>query len=249
LSALKILIVDDEPPARVRLRALLEDCSAPAIEVVGEAAHGREALAKCESLNPELILLDIRMPEMDGIELAQHLAKLPQPPGVIFTTAYDDYALKAFEVSAVDYLLKPIRLERLQSALNRARNIKPLAPHALAQLAHRPRANLSIQDSGRVHLIPLADVIYLRAELKYVTVRTAAREYLLDESLSQLEQEFSDVFVRIHRNCLVAKAYITGFERISEGGESRWLTLLKGLGEKLPVSRRQQFVVREFARR
>jgi two-component system response regulator AlgR len=249
VTALKVLIVDDEPPARTRLRALLADLREPPHEIVGEAAHGGEALRQCETLAPDLVLLDVRMPEMDGIELAQHLAKLPQPPVVIFTTAYDDYALKAFEVSAVDYLLKPIRLERLQSALNRAQQMKPLAAHALAQLAHRPRSNLSIQEAGRVHLIPLADVIYLRAELKYVTVRTARREYLLDESLSQLEQEFRDIFVRIHRNCLVAKAYIAGFERVYDAGESRWVALLRGLDERLPVSRRQQFVVREFARK
>lgn len=249
MSALKILIVDDEPPARNRLRALLADCKEPPHEVVGEAAHGRAALEECEITHPDLILLDIRMPEMDGIELAQHLAKLEQPPAVIFTTAYDDYALKAFEVNAVDYLLKPIRLERLQSALNRVQHIKPIPAQTLARLSHRPRSNLSIQEAGRVHLIPLAEVIFLRAELKYVTVRTPRREFLLDESLSQLEQEFAEHFVRIHRNCLVAKAFISGFERVTEAGESHWVTVLKGVSEKLPVSRRQQFVVREFARR
>ncbi|MGH8729460.1 MAG: LytR/AlgR family response regulator transcription factor [Burkholderiales bacterium] len=248
MSALKVLIVDDEAPARNRLRALLADCADPSLEIVGEAAQGREALEKCQIAYPDLILLDIRMPEMDGIELAQHLMKLPQPPAVIFTTAYDDYALKAFEVNAVDYLLKPIRLERLQSALSRARQIKPIPARALLELAHKPRSNLSIQEAGRVHLIPLDEIVYLRAELKYITVRTDTREYLLDESLTQLEQEFADVFVRIHRNCLVAKAFIAGFERVSEGGESRWLTLLKGLQEKLPVSRRQQNIVREFGK-
>ncbi|HET6756493.1 MAG TPA: LytTR family DNA-binding domain-containing protein [Burkholderiales bacterium] len=248
MSRLKVLIVDDELPARNRLRALLADCAEPPVEIAGEAAHGREALEKCETTQPDLVLLDIRMPEMDGIELAQHLMKLPQPPGVIFTTAYDDYALKAFEVNAVDYLLKPIRLERLQSALSRARQMKPIPQQALAQLAHKPRSNLSIQEAGRVHLIPLADIVYLRAELKYITVRTVEREYLLDESLAQLEQEFAEVFIRIHRNCLVAKACISGFERVIEAGESRWVTVLKGLGEKLPVSRRQHSVVREFGR-
>lgn len=249
MSALKVLIVDDEPPARNRLRALLADCAEPSIDIVGEAVHGRDALEKCQIAYPDLVLLDIRMPEMDGIELAQHLLKLPHPPAVIFTTAYDDYALKAFEVNAVDYLLKPIRLERLQSALLRARQIKPIPVEALARLAHKPRSNLSIQEAGRVHLIPLDAIVYLRAELKYITVRTMSREYLLDESLSQLEQEFSEIFVRIHRNCLVAKAHIAGFERTSEGGETRWLALLKDVDEKLPVSRRQQQIVREFARR
>ncbi len=131
---------------------------------------------------------------------------------MIFTTAYDDYAIRAFEVHAVDYLLKPIRLARLKEALARAR-AAPLRPEMLRELARAPRTHFSAQERGRIHLIPVADVIYLKAELKYVTVRTATREYLIEESLTRLEQEFGERFVRVHRNCLVARAAVRGFER------------------------------------
>lgn len=251
MSPLKILIVDDEAPARKRLQSLLAECSVlHPLEVVGEAAHGRDALARMQENPADLVLLDIRMPEMDGIEVAQHLSKLAGPPAVIFTTAYDDYAIAAFEVHAVDYLLKPIRPERLAYAVSRGRAIQPVSQHVLQRLALRPRENLSVQERGRVLLIPMAEVFYLKAELKYVTVKTATREYLLEESLVHLEQEFSERFIRIHRNCLVARDKVQGFERVSGGdGETGWVALLKGLDEKPPVSRRQQQIVREFKAR
>jgi two-component system, LytTR family, response regulator AlgR len=251
MSPLKILIVDDEAPARKRLQSQLAECSAlHPLEVVGEAAHGREALDWMERNAADLALLDIRMPGMDGIELAQHLSKLATPPVVIFTTAYDDYAIAAFEVHAIDYLLKPIRAERLAHAVSRARAIQPLNQQTLQRLKLRARENLSVQERGRVLLIPIAEVFYLKAELKYVTVKTATREYLLEESLVQLEQEFGERFIRIHRNCLVARDKVQGFERVSGGdGETSWVALLKGLDEKPPVSRRQQQVVREFKAR
>lgn len=249
-QALRIAIVDDEAPARNRLRDLLEDCAAKMeVEVVGEAATGREALELLQSKEADVVLLDIRMPEMDGLELARHLQKLPDPPKIIFTTAYDAYAIKAFEVRAVDYLLKPIRLGRLYDALSRARAITPLRLDVLRELGPRARTHLSVHERGRIHLIAVGDIVYLRAELKYVTLRTRAREYLLEEALTRLEQEFSDRFVRVHRNCLVAKAHVAGFEKApDEGGEPRWMVLLKGLDEKLPVSRRQQHVVRELGK-
>jgi two-component system response regulator AlgR len=247
----RIVIVDDEAPARRRLQMLLAECSAlHPLEVLGEASHGREALELLQSMSADLALVDIRMPEMDGIELARHLAKLPAPAAVIFTTAYDAYAIQAFEVNAVDYLLKPIRAERLAQAVSRARHLKPLNAEALRSLTQKPREYLSIQEGGKVLLISLAEILYLKAELKYVTVKTAAREYLVEESLVQLEQEFSEQFLRIHRNCLLAKDKIAGFERISTtDGEAHWAALLKGLSEKLPVSRRQQHIVREFKAR
>ena len=180
---------------------------------------------------------------------AQHLLKLAEPPSVIFTTAFNDHALRAFELHAVDYLVKPIRLRRLHEALTRARSITPLRLDVLQRIAPEPRRHLSIQERGKVMLIALPDILYLRAELKYVTVRTAAQEYLVEESLSRLEQEFADQFVRIHRSCLVAKAHIVGFEKESaEAGESRWVVLLNGLDEKLPVSRRQQHIVKDVGR-
>jgi two-component system response regulator AlgR len=186
---------------------------------------------------------------MDGLEVAQHLLKLPEPPSVIFTTAYNDYALKAFELHAVDYLVKPIRLRRLHDALTRARAITPLRLDVLQQITPDARTHLAVQERGKVVLIPLPEILYLRAELKYVTIRTAAREFLLEESLSKLEQEFSDRFVRIHRSCLVAKAHIKGFEKEGgDSGETRWVVTLAGLDEKLPVSRRQQHIVKELGR-
>ena len=246
--ALRVFIVDDEPPARNRLRDLLDDCSDQlALEVVGEAGNGQEALDKLAEIPADVVLLDIRMPQMDGIEVARHLQKLPKPPVVIFTTAYDAYAIKAFDLNAIDYLLKPIRLGRLFEALNRARAAVPAQTEVLRDLLPEPRKNLSIHERGKIHLIPVEQVLYLRAELKYITVRTAEREYMIDESLNALEKEFAARFVRIHRNSLVAKAAIAGFEKGGDEGESGWLVKLKGLDEMLAISRRQQHIVREFS--
>jgi two-component system response regulator AlgR len=207
------------------------------------------ALALLGERAADVVLLDIRMPEMDGIEVARHLQKLPAPPAVIFTTAYDAYAVRAFEVNAIDYLLKPIRAARLREALLRAHSAARTNVEALRALQQGPRAFLSAQERGKIHLIPVEEVIYLKAELKYVTARTAAREYLLEESLTRLEQEYAGRFVRVHRNCLVATHAIRGFERATgEGGEGYWLVLLEGCGEKIAVSRRQQHIVREFGR-
>lgn len=247
---LTVFVVDDEPPARNRIKELLADCAQQLpLELVGEAGNGREALDKLCEVHADVVLMDIRMPQMDGIELAQHLNKLEQPPVIIFTTAYDSYAVKAFELHAIDYLLKPIRLGRLFDALMRARSAVPLRTEELQELIPEPRKNLSIHERGKITLIPIEDVLYLRAELKYITVRTAQREYLIEESLTALEKEFAARFVRIHRNCLVAKAEIEGFEKISddENGDAHWTVKLKGLDEKLPISRRQQYIVKEFS--
>jgi two-component system response regulator AlgR len=246
--ALRVFIVDDEPPARNRLRDLLNDCSEQlALNVVGEAGNGLEALDKLAEITADVVLLDIRMPQMDGIELAQHLNKLDKPPVVIFTTAYDAYAIKAFDLHVIDYLLKPIRLGRLFEALNRAREAVPVQTEVLRELLPEPRKHLSIHERGKIHLIPVEQVLYLRAELKYITVRTAEREYLIEESLNSLEKEFATRFVRIHRNSLVAKEAIAGFEKGGEEGESGWQVKLKGLDELLAISRRQQHIVKEFS--
>jgi two-component system response regulator AlgR len=242
---MRVLIVDDEAPARSRMRELLADCGGE-VSVVGEAASGRAAI---DMLGPEavdVVLLDVRMPEMDGIEVARHLQQLERPPAVIFATAYDEFAIRAFEVHAIDYLLKPIRLARLREALARARSA-PRA-EALRAVASAARTHLSAQERGKIYLIPLADVVYLKAELKYVTVRTAAREYLIEESLTRLEEEFGARFVRVHRNCLVARAAVRGFERAAQDGEAHWEVLLTGTDERIAVSRRQQHVLREFSR-
>lgn len=250
-APVRILLVDDEAPARSRMRDLIADCASELLlEIVGEADSGRAALALIADRPVDVVLLDIRMPEMDGIEVAQHLQKLPAPPAVIFTTAYDAYAIRAFEVHAVDYLLKPIRAGRLREALARARSTAFPRAEVLRELQPKPRAFLSAQERGKIHLIPVADVIYLKAELKYVTVRAREREYLVDESLTRLEQEYAERFVRVHRNCLVAKNAIRGFERGSgENGEGSWVVVLAGCDEKIAVSRRQQHIIREFGKR
>jgi two-component system response regulator AlgR len=241
MSALRVLIVDDEAPARSRLRVLLADLvdELPNI-VVGEAEHGAAALKLLAEAAADVVLADIRMPVMDGIELAQHLTRLETVPAYVFVTAYDQYAVQAFELNAIDYLLKPVRAQRLKGALEKARRKLALPAEMLRQLAPEGRRHLSCSERGRVLLVPVTDILYLRAELKYVSARTLEREYLLEESLVQLEQEFSRRFIRVHRNALVARAAVAGFERAHDiEGEGGWLVLLKGVAEKLPASRRQ----------
>lgn len=242
----RLLIVDDEAPARARLRHLLSDIAVEfPHQVVSEAGDGVAALA-CLAENPaDIALVDIRMPRMDGLELAQQLAGLPHPPAIVFVTAYDEFALKAFELAAVDYLLKPVRAPRLLEALKKARR---LVSADFSAIAPAGRTRLRVVERGQVILVPIDGLIYLRAEQKYVTARTAEREYLLEESLAHLEREFADRFVRIHRNCLVAQAAVSGVLReldSGEGGEAHWALTLKGVSEHLPVSRRQWPGVKE----
>jgi two-component system response regulator AlgR len=249
IRPLKLLIADDEAPARNRLRELLSEINN--ITVVAEAKNGQEALNLANDHQPDTVLLDIRMPGIDGIEAAQHLQKMAKPPAIIFTTAFDSYAMQAFDMNAVDYLLKPIRLERLYTAIQKARALLPSQLEALAPLSPQKKY-FSISERGRILLVPIADVIYLRAELKYITVRTAEREYILEESLNNLEQEFGNIFIRLHRNCLVAKAYILGYEKRQEdfdedgnkSSEKHWVALLKNTDETIIVSRRQQHLIR-----
>ncbi len=249
-APLRVLIVDDESPARRRLRELLDDCTgALPLAVVGEAASGREAMDILHTVTADLVLSDIHMPEMDGLELARHLLKLPQPPVVIFTTAYNEHALQAFDVNAIDYLMKPVRVQRLLGALQKVPRLKPVSVAKLDELPANARRFLSVTERSRVVLVPVEEIVYLKAELKYITIRTAQREYLLEESLTRLEDEFGPRFVRVHRNCLVARDFVRGFERcVGDEGDAHWEVVLKGVPETLPVSRRQQFVVREIGR-
>ena len=248
-QALRVMIVDDEAPARARMKDLLADCAAEMeLETVGEAANARQALELLAATPVDVMLLDIRMPEMDGIELAQHLQKLADPPAIVFTTAYDAYAIRAFEVHAIDYLLKPIRSSRLKEALQRAQSSRGPSSEALREMSRHAPAFLSAHERGRIHLIPIDDVVYLKAELKYVTVRTAEREYLIEDALARLEQEYPDKFVRVHRNCLISRAAVRGFERGTGDTEGQWLAVLDGCDEKIPVSRRQQHIVRDLAK-
>ncbi len=246
---IRVILADDEALARSRLRSLLGDLNVEmAVEVVGEAANGGEALARVLDTPADVILMDIQMPGMSGLEAARHMTALrvgKATPAIIFVTAHDEHAIAAFELRAVDYLLKPVRLARLKEALSR---IRPLTPDTAASLAPR-RAVFTVLERHRVLQVAVAEVLYLRAEQRYVTARTREREYLLDESLVKLEEEFAGEFLRLHRNCLVARRHLAGFERLESGGEPAWQALLKDWPEKLPVSRRQLQVVRDFKSR
>ena len=239
---LKLLLVDDEAPARTRLRNLLEDIGHDLpTEVVAEAADGIEALERIGDTAIDVALIDIRMPRMDGLQLALHLSRRADPPAIIFVTAFDQYAVNAFELSAIDYLLKPVRAQRLLDGLRKFRRGLPTGD-LLRPLVPEGRLHLRSTERGKVLLIPVESVAYLRAEQKYVTVRTAQAEHLIEDTLAQLENEFGQRFVRVHRNCLVARDAITGYERGTgpEGeGEIRWQLILRNLDERIPVSRRQ----------
>lgn len=243
----RIIIADDEPPARRRLFDLLDELQ-PAFPhtVVAEVDNGRAAL-EAAAHGADILLLDINMPEMDGLETARHLLKMESAPRVIFVTAYEQHALAAFEVHAVDYLLKPVRRERLLAALERAR---PLDAAVVEALPRGARRFFSVNERGRLLLVPSDDVIFFRAEQKYITVVTAEREYLVEDSLTRIDEEFGGRFLRIHRNCLARADLIESFERDADAdGEAQWIVTLRGRNERLPVSRRQHAEVRGLAKR
>jgi two-component system response regulator AlgR len=243
--SLRVLIVDDEAPARRRLRDVLEDCADELpVDIVGEADNGLDALKQAQQHAVDAVLLDIRMPGMDGLECAAHLNQLSAPPAIIFSTAYDAYACQAFDLNAVDYLVKPVRAERLVRAMSRAHRLNAATLDQLRAAHPKARTHLSVNEKGRIVLIPVADILYLKAELKYVTVRTAAREFLIEESLTRLESEFGDTFLRIHRNCLVASVRIREIGKLPGEDDGHFLRLV-GLDERLMVSRRQYSALRE----
>jgi len=243
--ALRILIVDDEEPARERLRELLQDGQAEIPnEVAAEAASGPQALALLPDCAADLALVDIHMPIMNGIELARHFHLLEHPPGVVFITAHDRYAVEAFDVNAIDYLLKPVRLPRLVAALRKASAGPRPGREQLARADPGPRRYFSIAERGKVTLVPVEEVLFLKAELKYVTLHTRERDFLVEEPLSQLEQELGALFLRVHRNCLVARRMIRGVEQQKaapgdDTAEPHWGVLLEGHPEPIAVSRRQ----------
>jgi two-component system response regulator AlgR len=255
MNELRVMIVDDEQPARNRLRELLDDCRAGfPHRIVGESANGIEALEKIAAdaaadAGVDVVLVDIHMPGMSGIEFARHLQVLQTPPAVIFITAHDQYAVQAFEVNAIDYLLKPVRASRLLAALKKAGTGVRVERGVLDRIDSQPRRYFSVAERGRVTLVPVSEVIYLRAEQKYVTLHARDRDYLVEESLTRLEQEFGERLVRIHRNCLVARSAIRGFERGAESEvEAGWAVVLEGRSERLPVSRRLWPQVKTFAK-
>ncbi|QNP47951.1 LytR/AlgR family response regulator transcription factor [Diaphorobacter aerolatus] len=245
---MNILIVDDEALARSRLRTLLADCSSE--HVVQEAAHAAEAQAVLQhrmGADIDLVLLDIRMPGQDGLSLAQTIQQLPNPPAIVFVTAHVDHAVSAFELDVADYLTKPVRLARLQQAIAKVQRL-PRAqqtPAATTPTADNEPA-MVIQERGRTVRIPMAEVLYLKAEQKYVTVRTFSRSYILDGALLELETRYAEHFMRVHRSMLVARRALRSLEKhydIEEG--EGWAVRLQGLAELLPVSRRQVSAVRE----
>ncbi|UKE73949.1 LytR/AlgR family response regulator transcription factor [Xanthomonas graminis] len=230
---MKVVIADDEPLARERLRALLAEH--PGVEVLAEAGNGLEALRACADLHPDLVLLDIAMPGIDGLETARHLASFEPRPAVVFCTAYDAHALSAFEAAAIDYLMKPVRAERLAAALERARTFMAGRSSATALPSQQRRSQLCARLRGSLRLIPVDDIHYLQAEEKYVVVHHARGEDLIEESLKSLEEEFAERFVRIHRNCLVARHELVELRRLGEGQVH---AVLRHAKQPLEVSRR-----------
>ena len=240
--SLRLLVVDDEQLARTRLCNLLADCSQPQTRVVGEAANAVDAMAFLQHHQVDAVLLDIHMPGLDGLGLARTLRSLPHPVAVVFITAYAEHAVQAFELEAVDYLTKPVRLERLQAALQKIERLaitnKGLE-HDLSQDV------LVITERFRTERVPLNEVIYLKAELKYITVRTAAHSYILEGALGDLEAQYSSRFIRIHRNALAARQAIRALEKHHDAEEGEgWAVRLDGVPELLFVSRRQLASVR-----
>jgi two-component system response regulator AlgR len=245
---LGVLVVDDEALARSRMRTLLGDCQSPAARCVGEAANAVEAMALIQHHRADVVLIDIHMPGADGLALARALRTLAHPPALIFVTAHAEHAVDAFELEAVDYLTKPVRLERLQQALQKVeRTINSLR----GLEANLPQGDvLVIQERGRTERVPLAHILYFKAELKYVTVRTVTRSYILDGSLNELEERYRASFVRIHRNALIARRAVRALEKHFDAEEGDgWAVRLDGVDELLAVSRRQLATVRELVSR
>jgi two-component system, LytTR family, response regulator AlgR len=241
--SLRVLVVDDEALARSRLRTLLAECSAPAAACAGEAANAAQAMELLTRQPFDAVLLDIHMPGADGLGLARALRAMAQPPVIVFVTAHAEHAVAAFELDAVDYLTKPVRLERLQGALQKVERM--LQARGVAAGASAGEA-LLIHDRGRTERVPLTEVLYFKAELKYITVRTAARSYILDASLSELEERHAGEFLRVHRNALVARRALRALERHDDAEEGEgWAVRLNGIEELLAVSRRQLAAVRD----
>jgi len=241
---LKTLIVDDEALARSRLRTLLRDCRSPAADVVAEAAQGAEAQKYLDSMALDLVLLDVHMPGIDGIEVARALRDRADAPAVVFVTAHAAHAVTAFDLDAVDYLTKPVRAERLQQALQKAERF--LKERRALQQADAQQESVLIQDRGRAERVPLSEVLYLKSEYKYLTVRTATRSHILDGSLNEFEERYPTRFLRVHRNALVARSAIRALEKYDDGEDAEgWALRLDAIPEPVAVSRRQLAAVRE----
>ncbi len=242
--SIKVLIVDDEQLARDRLARMVtgfED-----YEVVGEARNGVDAVRQAALLQPEVVLLDIRMPGMDGLETARHFGEFEEPPAVIFCTAYEEHAVEAFNLQAVGYLLKPVRKENLEGALGKAQRVNKAQLAALSDDGSQRRSHISARTRRGIELIPVDEVRYFQADQKYVTVRHGDGEIIIDDTLRDLEDEFGNQFVRVHRNALVAVRHIAGLDRSSDG---HYQIRLKNVQESLDISRRHIAGVRKFVKK
>lgn len=239
---MKILIVDDEKPARDRLARMVRDIKTH--ELVGEAVNGLEALGLAQSLEPDIVLMDIRMPGMDGIEAARHISKLDSPPAVVFATAFSDHALEAFETHAVDYLLKPVKQERLQAAIDAA--MRPTRAQVSKEdevlFSLEPRQHICARVRGSLVLVPIENIFYFHAEQKYVTVRHTDGEVLIEDPLKNLETEFGDRFHRIHRNALISLARLAGMRSENDGHQ----VIFRDIDDTLEISRRHLPGVRKI---
>lgn len=237
---MKVMIVDDERPALDRLSSMLGDDRS--FEVCAEAINGMEAIKMAETFKPDIALMDIRMPGMDGLEAARHLSEMEEPPAVIFTTAYGEHALEAFDTQAVAYLLKPIRQEKLQEALDKATKLNKAQLNQLAEGERTKRTHICARVRGNLELIPVSDIYYFQADQKYVTVRHVYGEVLIEEPLKSLEDEFGEEFMRIHRNALVSHSRMAGMNKTPEG---RFQLVMKDIDDSLEISRRHVAAVRK----
>jgi two-component system, LytTR family, response regulator AlgR len=240
---LKVLLVDDEALARSRLKTLLGDCRQPATLVQGEAANATDAMALLKRMDVDVLLLDINLPGANGITLAQTLRDSPNPPAIVFITAHSEHAVQAFELEAVDYLTKPVRLERLQAALQKVERSRLAMQETRVETLDEV---LIIQERGHTERVALSEVVYFKAELKYVTVRTAQRSYILDGSVNELEEKYKAHFMRIHRNAIIARRAVRALVKHNDPLEGEgWAVRLADVPELLFVSRRQVGAVRE----
>ena len=239
---MKVLIVDDEAPARNRLNHMVS--SIDSMETSGQASNGLEAIRMVQDCHPDVVLMDIRMPGMDGLEAARHLSKMDEPPAIIFTTAYSEHALEAYDANAVDYLVKPIRQEALEKSLAKARKLTKAQIAALnIETSTSGRSHICARIRGNLELIPVDEIIYFQADQKYITVRHLGGEVLIEDALKNLENEFGERLIRIHRNALVSTRYITGMEKKIDG---RFVVTFKEIDDKLEISRRHVAEVRKF---
>lgn len=239
---MKVLIVDDEAPARDRLAHMLG--SIDDIQSTGEASNGIEAVEMVQSIRPDVVLMDIRMPGMDGLEAARHLTEMDEPPAIIFTTAYSEHALEAFDTSAVGYLVKPVRQEKLETSIARAKKLTKAQIATLnTETDSQGRSHICARIRGNLELIPVDEILYFQADQKYITVRHLGGEVLIEDALKNLENEFEGKLIRIHRNALVSTNYISGMEKNQDG---RFVVTFREIEDRLEISRRHVAEVRKF---